>query len=76
MKNALTAQEPDPDIDNVVDPEALRAYVKELLNEVRNKNSHPSVLNGESVDQILKETEKYKKECQQTEKKLSDLRVT
>ena len=33
------------------------------------------MLNGESVDQILKDTEKYKKECQQAEKKLSDLRV-
>ena len=33
------------------------------------------MLNGESVDQILKDTEKYKKECQQAEKKFSDLRV-
>jgi hypothetical protein len=75
MKNALSAEEPDPDIDGVVDPEALRAYVKDLLSQVRNQSTHPTVLNGESVDQILKDTEKYKKECQQAEKKLSDLRV-
>ena len=38
-------------------------------------SSHPSILNGESVDNILKETEKYRKECTQVQKQLSDLRV-
>ena len=76
--NALAAKEPEPDIEGAIDPEALRAHVKELLQELKNKHNttHPSVLGGESVDAILKETEKYKKECSQTEKKLSDLRVT
>jgi len=65
MVNALAANEPAPDIDGAVDPEALRAHVKELLQELKNKHNttHPSVLGGESVDAILKETEKYKKEC-------------
>ena len=38
-------------------------------------SSHPSILNGESVDHVLKDTEKYRKECAQIQKQLSDLRV-
>ena len=39
------------------------------------ESTHPSILQGESVDAILKETERYRKECQSVQKQLSDLRV-
>jgi hypothetical protein len=38
-------------------------------------SSHPSILNGETVDQVVKDTEKYRKECANIQKQLSDLRV-
>lgn len=65
------------DLDQFVDPEALRAYVKELMLELSSNHSstHPSILKGESVEAIVKETERHKKSCEQVEKKLNDIRM-
>ena len=65
------------DLDQFVDPEALRAYVKELMLELSSNHSstHPSILKGESVEAIVRETERHKKSCEQVEKKLNDIRM-
>ena len=44
------------DVDQFKDPEQLKAYVLSLMNEIKSSghdSSHPSILNGESVDHIL-----------------------
>ena len=54
------------DVDQFKDAEQLKAYVLSLMSEMKSQghdSSHPTILNGESVDQVLKETEKYRKEC-------------
>ncbi len=56
-------------IENFVDPDSLRLYVKRLMSEVKAANlasTHPPILKGESVENIVRETEKYKKECERT----------
>ncbi len=65
LNSSIGGGEPQPDIDAFVDPEALRTYVKELMLEINTKHSssHPSVLNGETVEAVVQDTEKYKKEC-------------
>ena len=64
-------------LDEFTDPEKLRAYVKDLMNEMKNNHStnHPSILKGETVENVVKETEKYKKQVEQTERKINELRV-
>jgi hypothetical protein len=66
------------DVDQFKDPEQLKAYVLSLMTEIKSNghaSSHPTILNGESVDHVLKDTEKYRKECANIQKQLSDLRV-
>ncbi len=66
------------DVDQFKDTEQLKAYVLSLMSEMKSQghdSSHPSILNGESVDKVLKETEKYRKECSTMQKTLGDLRV-
>ena len=46
-----------------------------MMNELSNKHSHPSVLKGESVDSIIKETEKYKKSYELAERKINDVKM-
>jgi hypothetical protein len=51
------------EVENFKDPEALRAYIRNILEDKKSNHSmsHPSILNGESVDKVIKDTEKYKK---------------
>ncbi len=58
------------------DPELLRAYVKELMQELgKHATSHPRILKGENVEQIMQEVEKNKKAYEQVSKKNNDVRI-
>eukprot|EP00347_Sterkiella_histriomuscorum_P016198 403354110 len=63
-------------VDNIVNPDELRKYVKELMGELnKHSSSHPQILKGENVEQILKETEIHKKEFEKANKKSNDVKI-
>ena len=60
----------------MTNPEDLRSFVKQLMNELsKHSQSHPQILKGESVEQVMAETEKYKKQFETANKKNNDLRI-
>jgi autonomous glycyl radical cofactor GrcA len=78
LEKVSVIEEPNfKDVDSMVDPEALRAYVKELMVEVKSNlsSSHPSILKGENVETVVRETERYKKTCETAQRKMNEIRV-
>ena len=63
-------------IDDILNPDELRTYVKELMGELnKHSESHPQILKGENVDKILEEIEKHKKAYENSSKKNNDIRI-
>lgn len=63
-------------VDSIVDPEALRSYVNDLMQELnKHSASHPQILKGEPVEHLQTEIEKHKKAYDQAAKKNNDVRI-
>ncbi|CDW85604.1 kinesin motor domain protein [Stylonychia lemnae] len=63
-------------VETMVNPEELRKLVKDLMQELaKHSASHPQILKGENVEQILQDTEKHKKEYEKASNKNNDVKI-